>query len=224
MTLMPAGGTARAGTVDVTSAGTLGANDFVDGSQFFPNPATPFAALNNPQSALSANGAAVGLSSTSDMFALQQGITWNGNFLGTPQNPGSAVIATGGDELTITFSNPVMGAGAHIQWALFGAFNATIEAFDVSDNLIASFTEAGNSTNAGDGSAIFLGLLDSKAEIKKIEYLIPSGLGIDTLGIAGTQSSATPLPAALPLFAAGLGVMAFLGRRRTRWAAAQAAA
>ena len=49
-------------------------------------------------------------------------------------------------------------------------------------------------------------------------FLIKTG----KVQIATTAVSAVPLPAALPLFAGGLGVMAWLGRRRKRTAAAGA--
>jgi hypothetical protein len=57
-----------------------------------------------------------------------------------------------------------------------------------------------------------------------------SGLivGFDAPGVVGTWDitiqAATPLPAALPLFATGLGVMGFLARRRKRKGSAAVAA
>ena len=48
-----------------------------------------------------------------------------------------------------------------------------------------------------------------------------SGLAYDTGG-TGTTNGSTPLPAALPLFAGGLGVLGLLGWRRKRKAQATA--
>ena len=42
------------------------------------------------------------------------------------------------------------------------------------------------------------------------------GFGIDNIMITGDPSNVVPLPAALPLFAAGLGAMGFLGWRSKR--------
>jgi hypothetical protein len=56
-------------------------------------------------------------------------------------------------------------------------------------------------------------------------FLAPDGYTVLTSdGIGNSPASATPLPAALPLFASGLGVMGFLARRRKRKNAAIAGA
>jgi hypothetical protein len=49
-------------------------------------------------------------------------------------------------------------------------------------------------------------------------------IGLDNVSVVGLNTSATPLPAALPLFATGLGALGLLGWRRKRKAAAAIAA
>ncbi len=79
----------------------------------------------------------------------QQNSGWSGNFA-----PGTALLwtASAGPDITLTFAQPVYGAGAQIQADYFGAFTA-----EVIVNGTQHFTETGNSTSAGDNSAIFIG-------------------------------------------------------------------
>ncbi|MGH6683860.1 MAG: PEP-CTERM sorting domain-containing protein [Pseudolabrys sp.] len=51
----------------------------------------------------------------------------------------------------------------------------------------------------------------------------PTALRVEMTATASESSRATPLPAALPLFASGLGAMGFIGWRRKRKTAARAA-
>ena len=67
-----------------------------------------------------------------------------------------------------------------------------------------SFTEASTST-AGEGNVFFA------AHIAGFD----AGGGVTSAYFGGSQVAAVPLPASLPLLFAGLGVMGWLGRRRT---------
>jgi len=47
-------------------------------------------------------------------------------------------------------------------------------------------------------------------------FTVPTGYSILTSSNIGNTLAATPIPAALPLFASGLGALGFLGRRRKK--------
>ncbi len=81
--------------------------------------------------------------------------------------------------MRIEFDDPVAGAGAQIQRNVLGPFEGSIEAFDVSDVSLGSFTLMGVSTFNADNSAIFLGVLSNTAEIKAITFDIVPGEGRD---------------------------------------------
>jgi hypothetical protein len=107
----------------------------------------------------------------------------------------------------------------------------TVAAFNASMNLLVSqdFTLPPNLT---DGFAIadlmssgiaFVTIMPDGAPAS-FDFLIDSvALNQSVQQAAGSPGSVTPLPAALPLFATGLGVMGFLAKRRNRKTVAQAA-
>ena len=57
-----------------------------------------------------------------------------------------------------------------------------------------------------------------------VEFPGWNDLGLDNVSVTGAGTSVTPLPAALPLFATGLGTMGLFGWRRKRKAPAAIAA
>jgi hypothetical protein len=91
------------------------------------------------------------------------GLGWNGNFA-----PAEYLIWTGDNAgfnwgvgpITVAFSRPVSGVGTQFQTDGFGNFTARIQIYDGA-TLLDGFTENGDSTSAADGSAIFLGAIDS---------------------------------------------------------------
>ena len=81
--------------------------------------------------------------------------------------------------LNLDFSSPVQAVGAQIQADVDGLFTATIGAYDSNDSLLNSFTVTGLSTNAGDNSAIFIGLSDTSNTIAAVDFSI-TGVPADT--------------------------------------------
>ncbi len=129
---------------------------------------------------------------------VQTSCGWNGNFA-----TGDNLIWTNtGGPLTLAFSQGVSGAGAQIQADIFGAFTAKI-----CDNFGDCFTENGNSTNAGDNSAIYIGLLDTTPSITSITFSIVGGntdFAINDLSLTTGQVTTTPEPSSLLLFGTSL--------------------
>jgi hypothetical protein len=120
--------------------------------------------------------------------------------------------------IDLTLATPVLGAGAYLQGDTTGAYTASIQAFDGSTALALASTV----TSDGAGDPIFLGLLDSTADITKIEFSLTSCAGcsnngdfaIDTLLMTDTVSAA-PEPSSLLLFGSGLAGLAWTIRRKS---------
>lgn len=162
----------------VTDRSALGANDSLDwgilgGNGFIPP--NPFTVQSVDGIVITATDTAKGLepleiqvqcSVPSSPFGCGR---WPGNFA-----PGDNLlwVQFGGnpDNLVLTFSTPVSGAGMQIQSnpnTSLGPFTATIQAFN-GTTLLGSFTENGNSNGAADNSAIFIGVLSSTANITSL--------------------------------------------------------
>jgi hypothetical protein len=146
-----------------------------------------------------------------------QGTDWAGNFT-TGDNLLWTAGNGGGGPLTLAFSQGVSSAGAQIQADFFGAFTA-----QVCDNFGDCFSEAGNSTSNGDGSAIFIGLQDlSGAGITSLTFSVTScalsctDFAINTLSVTSGQVQQTPEPASLLLLGSGLLGLAGTIRKRMK--------
>ena len=139
---------------------------------------------------------------------LNQGNGWPGNFaFGTPliYNPGLASV-------TLLFSAPIQGVVAQVQTDLYGAFQANVSAFDANGQgvligpiggvLFSAFSVGGNSTADGDGSAPFLGILSSAANISGIQFSFIHGAG--ALGPVTFTPAFAPAPVPGPIAGAGL--------------------
>jgi hypothetical protein len=73
------------------------------------------------------------------------------------------------DPYTLNFgSTPVAAGGAQIESNYDGKFTAEVQAMDASGNVLASFTENGNATQAANNSAIFIGISSTSANIYQI--------------------------------------------------------
>jgi hypothetical protein len=203
---------APAGVTLVTSTTALAPNDSIDWGQLGPDST----GLPSSTAVTSANGlaATVTTADPTGLLRVDEGLSWIGNF-----TVGDHLITSNQSSdfnLTIGFASPVSGAGAQIQLDNAGPFTATIAAFS-GTNSLGTFTEDGLSTALEDGSAIFIGVLDTKAEITSIVFGIsnpPSVSGdfaIDSLLI-----NSVPEPSSLVLaaIAAPVGLGVWWHRRR----------
>lgn len=148
----------------VTSRAALGGNDFIDWADLGPSRTS----VSNPFTITSQNGLIVDVSHAGfgDFQRREQGMNINGDFA-----PGDALLFTlrDGAPISLEFDDLVFGGGAQIQRDAFGAFTATIEAFDAANQSLAFFEISGESWNRGDNSAMFLGILDLERSIGRIE-------------------------------------------------------
>jgi PEP-CTERM motif len=145
------------------------------------------------------------------------GDDWIGNFYG--DETALWTNSPGQGPLTILFNQGVPGAGTQIQADFYGPFTVEMTAYDLNLNVLGSFREDGVSNNMGDGSAIFLGVTDSTADIGAISYSLVSCNGdcgdfaINEL-VIGPAASPTPEPGTLALLGTGIvGLSGYLRRR-----------
>lgn len=198
----------------VTSRTALGGNDYVDWGVLGPT----FTVVSNPF-AISSNGGldmTVSKPTHGHFGRRDQWDGWWGNF-----SPGDHLIWTRYQvgPMVIVFDTPVLGAGAQIQPNLYGDFIGMIAAYDSAGNLLGSFSLDGVSTDGNDGSAIFLGVLDSSATIKKLVFDVDDStidFAINRLDLV-TQGGGPVIPEPGTLVLMSIGGLAIgLGRRFRR--------
>jgi len=155
--LLTAVSTAKADNLQLfINRADFGGDDVADWGQLGPCSTS----IPNPFSATSVSG--LGITGVFDrgvgQVVVQTVCGWFGNFAS-----GDVLVWTnapsGRGPLTLSFSAPIVGAGAKIQADDFGPFTGLIEAFS-GDVSLGFVTEDGNSTPRGDNSAIFIGVKD----------------------------------------------------------------
>jgi hypothetical protein len=120
--------------------------------------------------------------------------------------------------MTFFFNSLIRGFGLQIQANYGGSFTAELEACDASNVSLGSVTLAGNSTNAGDDGAIFIGVLSSAIDIRAVLVKAPiASMSPDDFAINGpriqTGADAVPEPASIALAGAALLGLACLRRK-----------
>ncbi|MGD0309934.1 MAG: PEP-CTERM sorting domain-containing protein [Acidobacteriota bacterium] len=177
------------------------------------------AQIATPQAWTSSGGntGLVGLVDTGQGFYnLKQGTSWGGNFsnnMGLIYN--GASFGNTPTDIAITFDQAMYGAGAWIQANYFGDFTAKVTAYDVNYLSLGSYSTSGTS-NGNPGTALFIGVLDSSADIWALQF--------DAVGIGpyepdfaiGTMrlNSAVPEPSTCILLSLGLGAFGLVWRRK----------
>ncbi|MDZ8225637.1 hypothetical protein [Nostoc sp. ChiVER01] len=193
----------------VTSRAAFGGNDGIDwsslGKVFNPFAPDPSAFLPNSFSAVSEGGLSLGVNipqsddaAITPPFVFQtsvipKGIPTNftdGDFLlFTGLNPRSGFPAIGNPgPLTISFDQPVFGAGTQIAVDDIPEFNTFVSAFDNANNLLGTFSVPGTSSVTLDNSALFLGIRSETANISRLVFStseLNRALAINRVSIIG---------------------------------------
>jgi hypothetical protein len=120
------------------------------------------------------------------------------------------------EPITVSFSSPVLAVGTQIQSDPYGAYTGWIEAFDVNDVMVGSYSVGGNACYCSNGNVAFVGI---EADMPIISYVRLGVSDQDSFAIGhlnilagdGGQSiqqfgqfETTPVPEAGPVAAAGV--------------------
>lgn len=191
---------ASGGTALVTSSAALGGNDLIDWASLGPDnsyvsPFTSSTTVNGRDYIVSQGGVS--------FYRLEQGTTWMGNFA-----PGAPVLWNSfSGEVRIVFLSDVYGLGAQIQAKYARNFVARITAYDNLFNPLGSYTRQGNSTDLGDNSAIYIGLLSTQRNIRRVVLSLDSASAYpEAFAIGNVDVASAPEPATISLLGVALAV------------------
>ncbi|WP_165251027.1 hypothetical protein [Paludisphaera soli] len=211
---------ARAGLVQVLSRADLAGNDLIDWGTLGSNGDL----VSNPVEATSAGGLRATVSkraANGDFQVLVQGATngWAGNF-----SPGETVLWTNNypdaapNAITMDFASGVAGVGMNFQQAnALATFTAEMAAFDAAGGLLGVFSATGASNANNDGSAVFLGLKSTEANIHRVVFYLTAApfnyigsYGVNQVSLL-RPAAAVPEPSAI--VSAALGALLIAGGR-----------
>jgi hypothetical protein len=207
--------------IEITSRSLFLNNDYADWLNFPGGADTSIPSGSTLASSVFSLPLTVANTNGTAMTLEEQGNGWSGNFA-----PGNGVLWTSfgpNGPLIVDFPVPIFGAGAQIQADWYGQFTGIVTAYDSQGNVLATYSLAGNSTNAADNSAIFLGILDSNAQISRLAFDVSLGdaskdhdLGINQLDFLVCPGAVTtvPIPGAAMLLGSGLLALVMLRKGR----------
>jgi hypothetical protein len=214
---------AQAATIQVGSAGALGANDFFDWGQVrVLDGGGNAVAQASPQNVTSNLGRTGSASDGGSFTGLVEGTDWFGNFTvgdnvlytGDPNSPFAA-----SSSFTMNLNTAVAGLGLQITSNFYGAFTASLEVFNGATSL-GVFNVAGVMDGNEDGTAPFLGALSDAVNIDKAVFTLTSntgaGFGVNRLLTTDTPANGNQVPEPATLGLVGLGLAAAIRRRRQR--------
>jgi hypothetical protein len=165
---------AQAGIAQVTSRSALAGNDLLNWSQL----AIAGAPLPSPVTVTTNGGLVATLSNAGLMYYETEGTggaPWNGNFA-----PAAPLIFTGqygpAAPFVITFATPVSAVGAQMNYNSTNPpsnplpFNISMSLYNSAGQLLAAYTAQGEQYAKPNNSAVFIGAVDSQAEISQVVF------------------------------------------------------
>ena len=215
---------AQAALIQVGSAAALNANLTIDWSVFGPPGATLFCFCSAPVGPLT-----VGINGSSGTLnRAQEGLDYTGNFA-----PGAQLLLQPfiSDEMTVGFFNtlifpqPVAAVGTQIQpladlsHGFVGPFTGTMHVL-TDDGLNVNFSVVGNSTQAEDNSAPFIGVVSTTDDIIGVQFFADVGNPMfpeaGNIAINQMEVRVVPEPSSALLAASAVVAMLSLGIFRRR--------
>lgn len=200
----------------VASRSALGAADFIDWDQLAFNGTfgTSTVQTNLGKSAVVSSG-------NNQLWRLDQGEApngyWQANF-----TPGDKLVLTWSEVIRLEFADLVAGGGAQFATGVrYGAFDAELSAFDAQGTLLEKHTLPGTLGPGFDGSAVFVGVARSQADIASLEFrvkLVPENFyyGTTINRVDVLQAAAVPEPASVLLLMLGVPLVAWARTRRRK--------
>ncbi len=196
---------ANASIIGITDIADLGATDTIDWGQLTGS-------FSTPQAVTSGLGQVATVSGDSTIARIDQDGGWAGNFANGEHLLWSQ---SSGSTITLNFLNPVSAVGAYIQANYYGQFIAELIASN--GDSLGSFALFGNS-DANPGTALFLGLKSTSADIAQVQFHVTQSVGPSTefaIGTVSLNGSAVPEPATWAMMISGFAMagMALRSRR-----------